>query len=326
MAQVAQHPIALYRARPTRVILASLIADGSLAVMKFVAAGFSGSAAMWAEAFHSLADTTNQSLLLLGRALAQRPADDAHPFGYGKERFFWPFMVSIVIFSVGGIFAFLRGIRQIQTPHPLAYLGWSYVILATAFVLEGSAWMVAWRELRRIPGRKPMWQLIHESKMPAVIAVFLQDAAAVIGVIIAAVGLGLAQWTGHWMLDGVASLMLGSLLFAIAWIIAVEARSLLLGESASPEVLAKIRDVIASTKDVERLIDLLTMHLGPEQILVNLDLEFKDGLMTEQIETAIDHIEREIRAAVPEVSKIFIEAESIAKVARTAGPTTEKVG
>lgn len=306
-----------------RAIVASLSADGSLALMKCIAAAFSGSAAMFAEAVHSLADTSNQSLLLLGRALAAKPADVMHPFGYGKERFFWPFMVSVVICSVGGVFSILRGLQQIRAPHPLGHLGWSYAVLAAAFLFEGAAWIVAWKELTRIDPRKSIRRLIRDCKVPALIAVFLQDAAAVIGVAIAAMGIGLAAWTGRWALDGLASVAIGGLLFLVAWILAVETKSLLLGESASPEVRERIKRVVASTKEVDGLINLLTMHLGPEEILVNLDLAFKDGLTTDDIEAAIDHMERDIRAAVPAVSKIFIEAESVAKVVGKArGATT----
>jgi len=304
------------RPRSLRVILASLAADGTLAVAKIIAATLSGSAAMFAEAMHSVADTTNQSLLLVGRALSAKPADAAHPFGYGKERYFWPFIVSIVIFVLGGTFSVLRGIGQIRNPHELEHLQTNYAVLAIAFILEGLAWIVAWVELKRSGKHRPIMQLIRESKSPAIIAVFLQDAAAVIGVVIAAAFLWWAQTTGLWIFDGIASIAIGALLFNVSWVIGKETKSLLIGESASAEDIRRIRDVVEATYEVDRVLDLLTMHMGPEDILVNLDLQFRDGLTTDDIEIAIDNIEKSIREAVPEVRKIFIEAESIATVAR----------
>lgn len=310
------------RPRSLRVILTAIITDLAITIAKFAVAIPSHSAAMFAEALHSLADTTNQCLLLVGRVLGAKPADPTHPFGYGKERFFWPFIVSVVTFSLGGVFSMLRGIHQIQTGQPLAHLDLSFKILGGAFCFEAISWMVAWWELKRTHRRKSVWEAIRESKSPAVIAVFLEDTAALTGILIAASGMWVAQVTGVWEYDGVASLFIGGLLFNVAWVIASETKSLLIGESASPEHLQKMREIISSTKEVERLLALLTMHLGPEEILVNLDLEFKDGLKTEEIELAIDHIEREIRYHIPEVSKIFIEAESITKVVRKTGEVT----
>lgn len=314
---LAARPITT-RPRSLRVILIAIVADGVITAAKFFAAFTSMSSAMFAEALHSLADTTNQCLLLIGRALGARPADPTHPFGYGKERFFWPFVVSVVTFSVGGVFSVLHGVHQMKTSEPLQHLQWNYRILGIAFCLEAIAWVVAWWELKRAHRRKSIWEAIRESKSPSVIAVFMEDTAALTGIVVAWAGMMLAERTGVWMMDGVASVLIGGLLFNVAWVLAAETKSLLIGESAVPEHLQKIKEVIASTPEVERLIDLLTMHLSPEEILVNLDLEFKDGLKTEDIEAAIDHIEREVRVQIPEVSKIFIEAESIAKVVRKA--------
>ncbi|MCM8811523.1 MAG: cation diffusion facilitator family transporter [Candidatus Omnitrophica bacterium] len=297
-----------------RVILSALVADVVVAVTKFIAAGLSGSAAMFAEALHSLADSVNQVLLLVGHSRASRPPDEAHPFGYGKERFFWPFVVSVVIFSIGAVFSFIRGFQQVVSPHPLERFDLNYAILAGAFVLDGAAWVIAWQELHRAGQRgRSVFKLLKESKMVSVVTVFLEDAAAVIGVLIAAAGIAWAQFTKSWMLDGAASILIGFLLLMISWFIAVETKSLLIGESASKEHIGKIKQAIACIPEVEGVLDLLTMHLGPEQILVNLDLQFRDGLTTDEIETAIDHIERRIHEAVPEVYKIFVEAESVKK-------------
>ncbi|MDP3920389.1 MAG: cation diffusion facilitator family transporter [Candidatus Omnitrophota bacterium] len=299
------------------VIMSALIADGIVAAAKLTAAVLSGSAAMLAEGLHSLADTSNQVLLLLGRKLGRRPADESHPFGYGKERFFWPFLVSIVSFSIGGVFAIMHGVRRIYHPHALEHISISYIILLLAFVLDGFALYVAWKELRRAGvsahGKRTIPELLRESKSPAVVAAFLLDIGATIGVVIAAIGLWLSSYTRLWQIDGITSVLIGLLLFCISWAIAVEAKSLLIGESATPEHVSKIRATLMATKDVERVADILTMHLSPDEILVNIDVEFKDGLTTDEIEIAIDGIETEIRKVIPEASKIFIEAESVAK-------------
>jgi cation diffusion facilitator family transporter len=296
--------------RTKRVILFSLAADASLALTKFVTAVISGSAAMFAEALHSLADMSSQILLLIGRKLASQAPDVAHPFGYGMERFFWPFLVSVVIFSVGGVFSIWRGWGQILSPHPLEHVGWNYLVLGFAFLFEGGSARFAWKELKKLDPRKPIWRLIRDCKKPALITIFLQDTASIVGVTVAALGIGLAQITTLWLVDGVTSVVLGGLLFGISWIIAKETKSLLLGESASAENIRKIREAVKSTPEVERMIRLLTMHLGPDEILVNLDLAFKDGLNTDKIEACIDQIEDKIRQAIPEATKIFIEAES----------------
>lgn len=298
---------------PRRVVLVAVASDASLTVAKFLAALFSGSTAMFAEALHSLGDSLNQGLLLVGHKLAARPADRSHPFGYGKERFFWPFVVSVVTFSIGGVFSVQKGIEQVLRPKPLDHFALNAVVLAAAFLLDGISWTVARRELKRSAPGKPLWTIVRESKMPGVVAVFLEDLAAVAGVGMAAVGLTAAYFRGLWWADGVASLLIGVLLLGVAVLIAARARSLLIGEGASPETEEKIRRIVDTAPQTERLLTLLTMHLGPEEILVNLDIEFKDGLTTEDIESAVDYLESEIRAAVPETSKIFIEAESLAK-------------
>jgi len=303
-----------------KVVMAALVADGVVAAAKLTAALFSGSAAMLSEALHSLADASNQMLLLVGRRLSRKPADAAHSFGYGKERFFWPFVVSIVSFSVGGIFAIMNGVRQIQSPHVLEYIPLNYVILVLALAMDGFSLFVAWRELRRAGvsrvGRRTIAELLKESKSPAVVVAFLLDIGAVIGVGIAVTGLWLSAHTRLWMIDGMASVLIGVLLFCVSWAIAVEAKSLLIGESASAERVKEIREMLISAKGVERVSEILTMHLSPDDILVNIDVEFSDGLSTGQIENAIAEMERDIRKVIPEASKIFIEAKAVVKAVR----------
>lgn len=296
--------------RTKYVILVSLASDAALTLTKFIAAAISGSAAMFAEAVHSLADMATQILLLIGRRLAIRVADTEHPFGYGKERFFWPFLVSVVIFSIGGVFSILRGWAQIRNPHPVVHIQWSFAVLGAAFLFEGVSALFATKELKKLAPQRTIWRLIRDCKKPALITIFLQDTTSLVGVLIAALGIMLARITGLWILDGIASVALGWLLFGIAGIIARETKSLLVGEAASPENVQKIREAVTSTPEVKKLLRLLTMHLGPEEILVNLDLSFRDGLTTNDLEACIDRIEVKIRASVPEATKIFIEAES----------------
>jgi cation diffusion facilitator family transporter len=297
------------KSRSSQVVWTALISDGVVTATKFIAASFSGSSVMLSEALHSLGDTSTQILLLAGRAFSLKPASQRHPFGYGKERFFWPLIVSFLIFSVGGVFSVLRGIEQIRHPRPLLHLEWNMVVFLVALGFDCVSWAVAWRELRRSSDKR-IWEAIRDSKTPGVLAVFLEDTAGIVGVVVAGLGTVIVHWTKVWRIDGLSSLLIGTLLFGVAFIVAVKTKSLLIGESASSEVLQEIRDVIQSTKEVERLIDLLTMHLGPDEILINLDLEFKDDLTTDKIEATIDRIEQRIRAAVPAATKIFIEVET----------------
>jgi cation diffusion facilitator family transporter len=264
---------------------------------------------MLSEALHSLADTSTQVLLLAGKAFSLRPATPKHPFGHGKERFFWPLIVSFLIFSIGGVFSVMRGVEQIRHPHPLLHLERNLLVFLIALILDSVSWLTAFRAITR-SSRTSFWHTIRESKTPGVLAVFLEDTAGIAGVGIAALGTLAVSRTGIWMIDGLTSLLIGTLLFLVAFVVAAKTKSLLIGESASAEVLRKIRDAVQSTEGVERLINLLTMHLGPEEILINLDLEFKDGLNTQRIESVIDQIEQRIRAAVPGARKIFIEAKS----------------
>jgi cation diffusion facilitator family transporter len=292
------------------VIWVALLADTAVALTKFAAAMLSGSAAMFAESLHSVADASSQGLLLLGRRLGHIPADADHPFGYGKERFFWPFIVSLTIFSVGGVFSIWRGLRQIMDPQPLSHLSWTFAVLGAALVLDALSWFVARDALKRSAPHKPIWQAIRESKTPAIITVFLEDTAGIAGIALAGAGLVLVRWLDLPIIDGFTSLAIGLLLFVVAWIIATETKSLLIGESASRESLDRIRAVVSETPEVERMISMLTMQLSPDEILVNLDLEFRAGLKTEEIEAVIDRIEGGIRAGVPAASRIFIEVES----------------
>ena len=278
--------------------------------MKFTAAFVSGSSAMFAEAFHSVADTGNQVLLLIGLMLSRKPADEKHPFGYGMERYFWSFVVAVIMFTVGATFGIYKGVHRILHPAPLENIVLSYFVLGVAAVFESAAWLVAAREFQRVRGDRGVWKALQDSRDPAVITVLFEDSAALVGIVFAAAGIGLSAWTSNTFFDGLASILIGVMLGLVAILLSMENRDFLLGESASRRDRASIREVLNSFPEVERVIDILTMHIGPDEILLNANIEFQDGMTTEQIETLVDEIEAAIRRKLPQVKKIFIEADT----------------
>ena len=293
-----------------KVIYAALIGNSLIAVTKFVASWITGSSAMFSEAIHSLVDTGNQGLLLYGLKRSQREPDEMHPFGYAKEIYFWAFVVAILIFAVGAGISVYEGVHKIQHPEPITSVHINYIVLGLAIVFEAVAWWIAWKEFNTLRGDAGIFQAFREAKDPAIITVLLEDTAAMLGLIVALVGIALGQWLELPVLDGVASVVIGGILALTAGVLAYETKALLIGESASPEVVARIRDIVANQKTVLRANEILTMHLGPTDALVNLSIDFKDGLDSAVIEEAISSMEAEIKRACPEVSRVFIEAQS----------------
>lgn len=293
-----------------RVVIAAIIGNGAIMVLKFVAAFISHSSAMLAEAFHSLADTGNQALLLLGFTLSARPADEKHPFGYGKERYFWAFVVAMGIFTVGATFSVYEGVMRIKESHPIRNYYLPFVVLAFAFVFEFFPWKMAVKQFWGMREGRSLLQTFKDSRDPALITVLLEDSAALIGVIIASLGIGLTILTGSAIYDGIASIAIGVVLTMVAFFLALESRDLLIGESASRRDRAKIRKILHSFPEVERVLELLSMHIGPDEVLLNMNLEFRDGLTTAQIEKLVDDIERAIMEQLPKVKRIFIEADT----------------
>ena len=293
------------------VIYAALIGNASIMALKFVAAFISGSSAMWAEALHSTADTGNQMLMLLGMALSRKPPDEKHPFGYGMERFFWAFLVALSMFTIGATFSIYKGINRIRYPALLENVRLSYFVLAFAFVFEFITWSVAAREFSRVKRGRGIWQGLQDTRDPAVITVLFEDSAALVGLIIAAGGIGLSVLTRNSLYDGIASVLIGITLSLVAFFLSMESRDLLLGESASRKDRAAIRKVIHSFPEVERILELLTMHIAPDAILLTANIEFQDGMTTENIERVIDEIETAIRNKLPQVRKIFIAADTL---------------
>ncbi len=294
-----------------RVIYAALIGNGLIAASKFFAAFITGSSAMLSEGIHSSVDCGNQILLLFGMRRAARPADDQHPFGYGMELYFWAFVVAILIFAVGAGISIYEGVIHILHPEPMSSPIWNYVVLGAAMVFEAGAWWVAFREFEKTRRGRPFLRAVRESKDPALFTVLFEDSAAMLGLVIALIGVAGAQVFAMPILDGAASVAIGVVLALVAILLAVETKGLLIGESAEPRVVEGIRRYLTPDTRVLAINEILTMHLGPNEILLNISLDFVDGLPAEKIEAAISDFETHIKTEFPRIGKIFIEAQSI---------------
>jgi cation diffusion facilitator family transporter len=293
-----------------RAILAAFLANLGIAIAKFVGFLITSSAGLLAEAAHSLADTGNQLLLLLGGKRATKAADTAHPFGYGRERYFWAFVVALVLFSMGGLFAIYEGVEKLRHPHEVENLGVAIGILVFSMLLESWSLRTAYREAsahRATTGRWLSW--IRRSKQPELPVVLLEDTGALIGLVFALLGVTLAKTTGNPRWDAVGSLAIGLLLVAIAIVLAIEMKGLLIGESASTADVAKIAQSLEHAESVRRIIHLRTEHLGPDQLLVAAKLEFEPSLSVEELAGAIDAAERGLREVVPTAHFVFIEPD-----------------
>jgi cation diffusion facilitator family transporter len=293
-----------------KVIYAALIGNTLIAVIKFVASAMTGSSAMLSEGIHSLVDTGNQILLLLGIRRSQRPPSERFPFGHGKEVYFWSFVVAILVFAVGAGFSVYEGIQHLLHPAPLESPAVNYIVLGLAMVFEGMAWTIALGEFRKVKGAMGYFEAVHRGKDPTMFLVLFEDSAALLGLVVAFVGIGLTQLTGILLFDGIASIIIGLILGGTALWLAIETQSLLIGEAANRTVVAEIRRIIGGSDCVERVNEVLTMHMGPEYILVNISMEFRDELATGQLERAIATMDRDIKKAFPEVRRVFIEAET----------------
>jgi cation diffusion facilitator family transporter len=295
-------------------VLGALFANGLIAILKLVGAIVTGSSGMMAEALHSVADTTNQVFLLLGLRFYKRPASTKHPFGYGKERFFWSFIAAIFIFGVGATYAIYEGIQKLAHPHAPTNLKWAYVILAISFVLEaGSICLAIYQEVKEAHHEGlTFFEYLRESKDPTAKTVLFEDSAALLGILIAAAGLVLTDYQvggsagAYW--DGVASILIGLVLAIVAFVLARSSRGLLLGESANPKSVEAIKRAIESHPNVDQVVELLTMHLAPKEILINSHIKLRPGLKTEDVESTIEEVESRIKQAEPKVEKVFLEA------------------
>jgi len=294
-----------------RAIYGAIIANTAIAVCKFIAAFFTGSSVMLSEGIHSLVDSGNGFLLLIGVKRSKKPADDAHPFGYGKEVFFWSFVVALLIFALGGGFAIREGIKHLQHPKPLTNVVWNYLILILAMIFEGAALRVALQELNTTRGSKPFFKALKDSKDSATVAVVIEDTAALLGLVIAFTAVFLGQITGWAYFDGIGSVLIGVLLVSVSLFFAIECKALLIGEGLLPEDIEKITTILEEEKHVLEFGRPLSLYFGPSQVLVNLDVNFADNLTPDDIEKTIDSLEFKIKAALPLVNRIYIEAETL---------------
>jgi len=293
-----------------RAVYAALTGNLAIAVTKTAAAAYTGSSAMLSEAVHSLVDTGNQGLVLYGMHRARRPADRQHPFGYGMEVYFWTFLVAILIFGVGAGASALEGVRKLAAPHPVTDPWVNYAVLGMAMVFEGASWGVAFHEFGKVRGRRGLLDAVRRSKDPSLFTVLFEDTAAIVGLVVAMVGIALGQALDLPQLDAVASLVIAVVLAATAAFLAYECKSLLLGEAAAPAVVERIRREAMATPGVRRVNELLTMHLGPRDVLVTLSVDFADTLTAGAIEAAISELEGRIKRALPEVTRVFVEAQN----------------
>jgi cation diffusion facilitator family transporter len=293
-----------------KVIYAALIGNSLIAVTKFIAASITGSSAMLSEGIHSTVDTSNQMLLLYGLRRSQKPADDHFPFGYGKEIYFWSFVVAILIFAIGAGISIYEGVHRLIHPQPLENFIVNYIVLAFAMVFEGGAWYFAFKEFSKTRGRRGYFEAIHQAKNPSIFVVLFEDSAAMLGLMVAFLGNLLGQLTGSAFYDGLASVLIGLILGATAIWLAYEIKGLLVGESALPHVVEDIRRLANQHEEIEHVNEILTMHMGPEFILVNISVDFKDALSADRVEVTVQKLDDQIKQAHPLVKRVFIEGEA----------------
>lgn len=307
----------------TRAIVAALLANLGIAVTKFVAFLFSGSSSMLAESVHSLADTANQGLLLLGGRRSRRTADAAHPFGYGRERYVFAFIVSIILFSVGGVFSIVEGLDKIQHPHELEVPWLPISVLAISIVLESFSLRTAVRESNHSRGTESWVSFVRHAKAPELPVVLLEDCAALIGLTFAFLGVGLTIITGNAQWDAIGTLAIGGLLIAVAVVLGIETKSLLVGEGANEKDAQKINDAINGHSEVEALIHIKTLYLGPDELMVAAKVAFAAKTTLADVARSINAIEASIRAAVPAARVIYIEPDVF--VATFSNPPTDTI-
>jgi len=307
------------------VIFAALAGNAAIAITKFVAAWFTGSSAMLSEGVHSLVDTGNQILLLYGIKQAAKPATPDHPFGYGLRLYFWAFVVAILIFGLGAGISIYQGIDKIQIPHPVESAWINYLVLTLGLVFEGGVWWVALRAFRKEKGSGSWIEAIRASKDPTIFTVLFEDSAALLGLLTAMLGIFLSQALEMPWLDGAASIVIGLILTVTAAFLAYECQSLLTGEGVRPAVRNNIRAIASSGEGVLRVNELLTMHFGPNDVLVAVSLDFSDGLRASGVEATVSALERAIKQTHPEVTRVFIEAQSFEAHRRDAAITAANV-
>ncbi|HEU5152985.1 MAG TPA: cation diffusion facilitator family transporter [Iamia sp.] len=303
----------------TKAVIAAMLANAAIAVAKLVAFLVTGASSLLAESIHSVADTGNQGLLLLGGRRAKRTADELHPFGYGRERYFWSFVVALVLFVLGAVFAIYEGIHKIEHPEPLENPIWAYGVLGFALVVEGLSFRTAVSEANEVRRRATWRQFIRNAKSPELPVVLLEDSGALAGLVIALAAITTSEVTGDPIWDGIGTLAIGILLAVIAVVLVVEMKSLLIGESASRKDVETIRAAVEIDPAVQRLIHMRTQHQGPEELLVGMKVELDHTLTFPEVSEVVNRIERNVRRAVPMARLMYIEPD--VTDARRAAPT-----
>jgi cation diffusion facilitator family transporter len=296
-------------------VYVALAGNTLVAITKLAAAAWTGSSSMLSEGVHSIVDTGNEILLLYGYRRAERPPDARHPLGYGRELYFWSFIVALLLFALGAGVAFYEGVTHILQPVPVRNVLANYLVLGLAFLFEGTSWLIAVRAFGRAKGDAGWWRAVRDSKDPPSFMVLLEDSAALIGITIAAASLALADATGNARLDGVGSLLIGLLLAVTAFVLGRETKTLLIGERASADVRASILDAAAQVEGIVSVQHLVTVHLSPTQIVVALDVEFEDRLTTPAIERCVQRLEAGVRARHAGVVALFVKPRAPAVAA-----------
>jgi len=295
----------------TFVAAAALTANLAIAVIKYGAAFFTGSSSMMSEAIHSTVDCGNEVLLLFGLHRSRRPPNQSHPFGYGMEVYFWALLMGVMLFGLGAGAALLDGIRQIKHPEPIDRAWISFAVLAVAAAAEGTSWAISLRTLRRSQQGRAIYQAIRRSKDPSVFAVLFEDSAALLGILAAAIGIGLSKLTGQPFWDGVGSVVIAGLLAGAGLLLARECHGLLTGESAVPELRQDIEQTVRGWPGIARLGEFATMQIGPDAVLVTLSLDFEDRLSAAEVERTVSDIERELKGRHRQIARLFVEAQSL---------------
>jgi cation diffusion facilitator family transporter len=290
----------------TRTLVIALLANLGIAVSKFVAAAITGSSAMLTEGVHSVVDSTNQLLLMWGRRAAKRPPDRFHPFGYGRELYFWSFVVAVLVFSLGAGVSIYEGIIHIANPEEAVSPIIAYAVLLVAFLLEGWSTLEAFRDFRKAKGRLSWFQALRQSKDPPAFIVLLENGAAMAGIIAAAIGLMLSQLTGDPFYDGAASIVIGTILAVTAFVLAYESKGLLIGEAADPALVQSLHDLVCNQPGVVGVGQVLTVHSSPDQITVMMDVDFRDDMLAGEVERIVCHVEDEARERWPAVRRLFV--------------------
>ncbi len=292
-----------------KVIYAALVGNTLISITKFIAAGVTGSSAMLSEGIHSLVDTGNQILLLHGLKQAAKPADEDFPFGHGKEVYFWSFIVAILIFALGGGISIYEGIRHMQHPEAIRNPMINYIVLGLAMLFEGAAWLFAFREFKQVKGKWGYIEAIHRAKDPSVFVVLFEDTAAMLGLVVAFLGVAISQYSGILIFDSIASIIIGLILIGTSVWLAYETKSLLIGESADRSTIRDIRQILADDVYIDHVNEVLTMHMGPDFILTNISVDFADDKTADEVESTIATIDKKIKQRHPQIKRIFIEAE-----------------